>query len=109
MANLIITARWTEPTSDTDAKVVFLDGDPTKARAQHEALNNIIEWAEEKAGQDWGHTIPAVEMFGTQAIAGDLNFRMAVDYLASNLRYDTGEGIYDEDCETLAELGIVRS
>jgi hypothetical protein len=27
----------------------------------------------------------------------------------SNLRYDTGEEIYDEDCETLAELGIVRS
>lgn len=109
MTNLIITLSWTEPSYGSDARIVFLSSIPAIARVQGDVIESIIAWAEKKAGKDWGATIAHVMVFYTDAVADDLNYQEAVAYIATNIRYDTGEGIYDEDCPWLLEHKIERS
>ena len=96
MSSLIITWSWQQPIPGGDAKVVWLSKTPETAKAQEAAIGEIIAWAKEKAGRDWGDTIAQTGVYQTAAIAGDYHFKAGVAHLATNLRYDTGEGIYDE-------------
>jgi len=102
--SVIITMRWMEPCPGEDAKVADLTVD------EEAVLSSVVEWLEGEAGQEWGDTIPRVDMFATEATGGEIrSLRKALEHVATGCRYDTGEEIYGRDCPALAERGIARS
>lgn len=103
MPSVIIASRWSEPIPGEDAKVAVLTEDESAI------LSIALSWVEEKAGQEWGDTIPRVDLHPTEASGGDLlSFKEAMSDVATTVRYDTGEGIYDEDCPAFKAAGVVR-
>jgi len=96
----IISLRWMEPIPGEDAKVAVL------SEAELEEVREAVQWLEDKAGTDWGDTVPRADLFETKAEGGDMGLREALLYLAVNCRYE--EGIYEEDCPAFARHGIPR-
>lgn len=111
MASFIITLRRSQffGSDPDEAKVVWTSGTDDVVQMRINSLERAIEWVKQQAGQEWGETIPRVDVFETEAFAGDLNFKMAMAYIATAVRYDTGEKIYKEICPEFAVLGIERS
>jgi hypothetical protein len=104
MPSLIVAIRWTEPCPGEDAAVAAL------SEAEAAELHEAADWLEGKAGQDWGDTIPRADLHPTGASGGDhLTLKGAMSYLAAACRYDSGEGIYEEDCPAFVRCGIERS
>lgn len=104
MASVIITFRWFAPIPGEDGKVAVLSEEETTD------LRAAVEWARGKMTQEWGDTIARVDVFATKASGGDLlTGKGTIAYVATNIRYDTGEGLYDEDCPVFAKYGISRS
>lgn len=101
---LIVTLRWTEPEDGTH-RIVFPDGDEAEVK-------ELAAYLKEKWGDDYGETVASVKAKrGLRLRKGE-----AVDAadedpwkdLALNVRYTSGEGLYDKDIPIFAKRGIAR-
>lgn len=114
MANKIVTFRWTEPEAGQGAEVWNLTA---KQWPQIEAAIAWVAayWEENENSGDGedavGNTIVATGIHATKARTGHdaRGISDCLQRLADNVRYSTGEGLYEQDCPIFAKHGIARS
>lgn len=83
----ILTARWTEPCDGSVAYTVALtDEEATR-------LQNVLDWLEEHAGDDYGSTLMEWELHPSRSSGeADLaSLDAALDEIALNSRYNETE------------------
>jgi len=90
-----ILLKWEEP--DPGRLTVGLD-------ISAEDAERIRAWAEREAGDEWGLTIPSIEV-----LPGRARTTYSMRDFASAIRYDTGEEVYRTDGPLFPALGISRS
>jgi hypothetical protein len=98
---------WMEPEDGSDSSAVLGLTEP-EWRLAEEAM----QWVQTKIGSEWGNTIAEVyfEPTGEPALSDEVYLgKDALQYLADNVRYSTGEDIYSEDCPAFSQSGILRS
>jgi hypothetical protein len=80
----ILTARWTEPCDGSEAYTVQLSD------AEAERLQSVLDWLEEHAGDDYGHTLMEWELHPSRSSGeADLDsLDAALDEIALNSRYN---------------------
>lgn len=94
---LVVTLTWTEPTDGTHA-ILFPDG-------AEEEIAELDEYLRELHGSEYGETIARL---GWHRKKGDATDEDPWGDLALNVRYTTGEELYEEECPIFARRGIAR-
>lgn len=81
---LILLSRWTEPCDGNDAQTVDL----TPAETQR--VQNVIDWLEEHARGNWGHTLCSWELLPTKTKgeADKTGVESVLNWIALNSRYN---------------------
>lgn len=95
---IVCTLTWKEPTEGSHA-ILF----PDSALVD---LYRVVKWVEAKMGDEVGDTIAKMHLLQKNKSRG-------VDEdpwgdLALNIRYSSGEELYDEDCPVLKKHGQER-
>lgn len=94
---LVVTLTWTEPTEGSHA-ILFPD----------DALKDVAdldEWLQAKWGAEYGETIAKISWEKKRGRPTDED---PWGDLALNVRYSSGEELYEEDCPVLKEHGQER-
>jgi hypothetical protein len=104
----VVSFRWDEPESGQSAEVWELTSDEwDKAEA---AIEWVRAYWEARDGGELGSTIVDARVHATRATGGDADgLEDAMRRYADNVRYSTGEGLYEEDCPVFAAHGVERS
>lgn len=103
MITKIVTLQWQEPEPGITAVVWCL------SIPEWESIDEILTWVASQVGTELGNTIAQCEVHPTIALGPRPLFTVCAHWLAAQVRYTTGEGIYAEDCPVFAAHGIVRS
>lgn len=108
MASKIVMHKWEEPESGSYAEVWDLS--PPEWEQVQAAIAWVREYWEEKDGGEYGSTIVETEVIETRATGGECDgLEDALRRLALQVRYTTGEGLYEEECPIFEEAGIEQS
>jgi len=104
----IVVWRWTEPEEGMSAEVWRLSTDEWVT--VYGVRNWVDEYWERKGSPDEvGNTIQSLFTYVTGVSQGDVtNVQTALQRVAENVRYSTGEELYDEDCPYFKGAGIER-
>ncbi len=97
---IVVVLSWQEPQPGAHA-ILF----PNES---HGLLVQVAEWVEKKAGDEYGSTIARVDLV-QKGRSEDEGEKGAWEDLALNVRYSSGEELYDEDCPVFKELGVERT
>jgi hypothetical protein len=95
---------WEEPESGASRDVWSLPS--------WEEVESIISWVksywENHDTEVYGNTVASCELRSTNRKGKSLPIKDAILQLASDFRYDTGEGLYEEDCPVFRQYNISR-
>jgi hypothetical protein len=102
VAMIVCTLRWTEPE----------DGTHTMLFPNNEDLTDLMEVAafcKKSFGNEVGHTIASMKLEQKgQSGAEDPLGNLPWNDLALNVRYSSGEDLYEKDCPEFKKRGIER-
>lgn len=95
---------WLEPECSSDAQLAVL------AEDEWRAVERAVAWIRERAGDEWGVTIPSGRIVPAGRVAAEPDeLDDVLESVAAAARYGTGEGLYSEDCPEFTDSGIARS
>ena len=100
MQTRIVRMEWEEPEHGFSATVVAL------TPAEWKEFDEAVLWAENQHPDEVGLTFVKVTCEPSSHPAP--HSTGVLEGLATDLRYDTGEGLYEDDCPVFARHGILR-
>ena len=104
----IVTWTWDEPQPGVSAEVWYLtEGEWDEVEL---AIAWVMGYHEESSAGAYGSTVAEITLHETKSKGQDVrDIKSAMESLATNSRYDTGEDLYDMDCPYFKRNGIERS
>jgi len=97
---IVVVLSWLEP--DQGAHAILF---PDAAKAD---LRKVTKWVEKQAGDEYGNTIARIDLV-QKWLPPDDGESGAWEDLALNIRYSSGEELYEKDCPMLKKHGVERS
>ena len=115
MGSKIVVGRWTEPEIGTSAEMWSLN--PIEWEEVQKAIDWVVSYWEENENSGDGedavgntiieHSLHKTEAQGYEPFCDNLEF--CLQRLADNVRYSSGESLYEKDCPVFKNVSIERS